>query len=334
MKILVTGAGGFIGGVLATRLKSLGHDIITLQRGDYPALETAGIETIRGDLTDLATVQRAANGCDVVFHVAALAAVWGPAIDFHRTNVIGTRNVIQACRLEGVTRLIYTSSPSVVFDGHDQEGIDEKTPYPDKFLAHYPRTKAMAEREVLAANDTQLSTVALRPHLVWGPGDRHLIPRIAERACAGTLRWIDRPGVLIDATYIENAIDAHIAAMQALLTSKACCGKVYFISNGEPTPPRELISGILSSLNIRDQFPSISPGLAYGVATLLEWIHKIPGVHGEPSLTRFSARQLSTSHWFDLSAAKNDLHWVPRVTTAEGIEQLCKNHYHAASQTT
>ena len=333
MKILVTGAGGFIGGELSRRLKELGHQVVTFQRGHYRQLEDEGIATIRGDLADLEAVRLAVTGCQVVFHVAALASVWGPARDFEDCNVKGTENVIDACQHHQVPRLIFTSSPSVVFCGDHQEGIDEQVPYPDKYLAHYPRTKAIAEKSVLGANDEKLSTLALRPHLVWGPGDRHLIPRILERARKGRLRLIDAPGTLIDATYIDNVIDAHIAALSTLKAGSPCCGRCYFIANGEPIELHRLIAGILEAAQLEVVKPDVSPRMAWWLATLLEWLHRIPGVTGEPALTRFTAQQLSTSHWFDLSAAKNDLGWEPKISTEEGLQRLARSLRPAAELT-
>lgn len=324
MKVLVTGAGGFIGGHLARRLLEQGHEVATFQRGHYPCLESEGISTIRGDVADSTAVIEAIQGVDAVFHVAALASVWGPRAEFERCNVLGTQNVIAGCRHHRVSKLIFTSSPSVVFDGNHQQGIDEQTPYPPRYLAHYPRTKAIAEQDVLAANDARLATVALRPHLVWGPGDRHLIPRILDRARTGKLRLIDAPGTRIDATFIDNAVDAHIAALDALSVGSACSGRPYFIANGEPMPAHQLIGGILEAAALDAVAPSVSPRFARAMATVLEWFHSIPGVSGEPLLTRFTASQLSTSHWFDLSAAKRDLAWSPRVTTEEGLQALAR----------
>jgi nucleoside-diphosphate-sugar epimerase len=322
MKVLVTGAGGFIGGALARRLHGLGYQVRSLQRGSYPQLEEDGIATIQGQLTDPDVVSDAVAGCAAVFHVAALAAVSGPYSQFHNTNVIGTEQIIASCRKHRVEKLIYTSSPSVVFDGQDQEGIDESVPYPASYLAHYPQTKALAEKAILTANGPELATVALRPHLVWGPGDRHLIPRILDRGQSGKLKLIQHNGALLDATYIENAIDAHIAAFKSLAPDSPCCGKPYFIANDEPVAPEVLIGGILQSAGLAPVKPSISPQLAFAIGTVLEWVHRIPGWPGEPILTRFTARQLSTSHWFDLSAARRDLNWEPRISTAEGLRKL------------
>ncbi len=333
MKVLVTGAGGFIGGHLARRLRDDGHQVRTFQRGSYPQLQRDGFEVLQGDLGSEDLVTEAVSGCDAVFHVAALAAVSGPYRDFFQTNVAGTKHIIEACRVHGVEKLIYTSSPSVVFDGQDQEGIDEKVPYPRHHLAHYPETKAIAERAVLAASGHQLATIALRPHLVWGPGDRHLVPRIIERAKAGKLKLIRREGTRIDATYIDNAIDAHIAALESLSRGAPCSGKCYFIANDEPVPVEQLIAGILQAAGLPAVQPTISPQVAYLAGTLLEWLHRIPGWQGEPALTRFTARQLSTSHWFNLAAAARDLNWKPAISTDEGLDRLARSLSPALEQT-
>ena len=209
MNALVTGGGGFLGGAIVRRLVARGDHVRSLSRRRYPELDALDVEQIQGDVADLNSTQSAVQGSDVVFHVAAKAGVWGPYADYHRANVVGTQNVVAACRKHGVRRLVYTSSPSVVFDGRDLEGVDESMPYPKQYDAAYPQTKAEAERFVLAANGADLATVALRPHLIWGPGDNHLIPRILERGRAGRLRRVGRANKLIDSIYIDNAADAH-----------------------------------------------------------------------------------------------------------------------------
>ena len=181
MKALVTGGGGFLGGAIVRLLVARGDSVQSLARGAYSWQKALGVETFVGDLADPGVVARAAEGCDVVFHVAAKAGIWGPVADYQRANVEGTRNVVAACRSRGVGRLVYTSSPSVVFNGQDMENIDESAPYPTHHDAAYPATKAEAERLALAANDADLAVVALRPHLIWGPGDNPLVPRILAR---------------------------------------------------------------------------------------------------------------------------------------------------------
>ncbi|MEA2631259.1 MAG: 2-alkyl-3-oxoalkanoate reductase, partial [Chloroflexota bacterium] len=205
MNALVTGGGGFLGGAIVARLVARGDAVRSLSRGDYPAMRAMGVEQVRGDLADPDAVARAVDGCAVVFHVAAKAGIWGPYAEYHRSNVEGTRNVIAACRAGGVGRLVFTSSPSVVFDGRDMEGADESVPYPRRHDAAYPATKAEAERLVRAADGDDLATVALRPHLIWGPGDNHLIPRLLDRARRRRLRRIGAANKLIDSVYVDNA---------------------------------------------------------------------------------------------------------------------------------
>jgi nucleoside-diphosphate-sugar epimerase len=327
MKVLVTGGGGFLGGAIVRRLAARGDDVRTLQRGEYPELRRLGAEVHRGDLADAETVHRAVRGCDLAFHVAAKAGVWGPYAEYHRANVVGTANVVQACRRQGVGRLVFTSSPSVVFDGTDEDGIDESAPYARRYLAHYPRTKAMAERFVLAANGDGLATVALRPHLIWGPGDPHLAPRIVERARAGRLRIVGDGRNLVDSTYIDNAAAAHLAAGDRLMSGDAalrtaCAGKAYFISNGEPMAMGELIDRILDAAGLARATRHVSPRAAYAVGCVLECAYRLGRIRGEPAMTRFVARQLATAHWFDISAARRDLGYVPEVSIDEGMRRL------------
>lgn len=328
---LVTGGGGFIGAAIARMLRARDWRVRSFSRGDYPALRALGVETVRGDLAQPEEVAAAVRGCDVVFHTGAKAGVWGHPVDYRRTNVDGTQYVIAACREHGVGRLVYTSSPSVVFDGRDQEGIDESAPYPpvDDFLADYPRTKAEAERMVLASNGERLRTVALRPHLVWGPGDPHLVPRLVERARAGQLRLVGDPRAKlgsprkVDSTYVDNAAHAHVLAADALARPDApCAGRAYFISNGEPIPIAELINRILAAAHLPPVKRSVPPGLAYAVGAVLESLWRLFGAQSEPRMTRFVARQLATAHWFNLSAAKRDLGYAPIVTMAEGLRRL------------
>jgi nucleoside-diphosphate-sugar epimerase len=257
-----------------------------------------------------------------VFHIAAKAGVWGPADEYQRANVTGTENVIQACREFGIRKLIYTSSPSVVYLGVDEAGIDESTPYPDTYLTEYPRTKAIAERMVLTANSPQLATVALRPHLIWGPGDKHLVPRLIVRAKYGRLRRVGDGKNIVDTTYIDNCVDAHLCALDRLAPGAACGGKAYFIANDEPTPLWELIDRILACAGLPPVTKSIPASAAYRLGGLLELIYQLMGSQSEPPMTRFVARQLSTSHWYDLSAAKRDLGYIPRVTIAEVLSRL------------
>ena len=322
MKVLLTGGGGFLGLAIVRLLRQRGDDVRSLARNLYPELDALGVEQVRGDLADAGTVAEAAAGCDLVFHVAAKAGVWGDYQDYYRANVIGTANVIAACRTHGIDRLIYTSSPSVVFDGKDMEGVDESIPYPAHFEAHYPRTKAEAEKVVLAANGPNLATTALRPHLIWGPGDNHLVPRILDRGRRGRLRRIGNRPNLVDTLYIDNAATAHLQAADALAVGSPVAGKAYFLAQGEPRPVWEVVDRILAAGNLPPVTRTISPQLAYTAGWLLEKTYTLLRLSGEPPMTRFVARELSTAHWFDLSAARRDFGYQPQVSFAEGMERL------------
>ncbi len=322
MKALVTGGGGFLGGAIVRLLRARGEDVRSFARGDYPVLRTLGVEQVRGDLADFEAVARGVEGCDLVFHVAAKAGIWGPFEEYRRINVEGTRNVLEACRARGVRRLVYTSSPSVVFDGKDMEGVDESVPYPAHFEAPYPATKAEAERLVLAANRPDLATVALRPHLIWGPGDNHLVPRIIARARAGRLRRIgDRPN-RVDSTYIDNAAEAHLLAADRLQPGAPIAGRAYFLSQGEPRPLWDLVNGILRAAHLPPVTRTVSPRTAALAGTLLEGLYRTLPLNGEPPMTRFLARELSTAHWFNIEAARRDLGYQPRVSIDEGLTRL------------
>ena len=322
MKALVTGGGGFIGGAIVRLLLERGDTVRSFARGAYPALEAAGVEVFRGNLDDAAAVSSAVEDVDVVFHVAGLPGVWGPYEAYHRANVIGTEHVLAACREHSVRRLVYTSTPSVVHTGSDIEGGDESLPYAATFSSHYPRTKAAAERTVLAADGDLMSTVALRPHLVWGPGDNHLVPRIVARGRAGHLRLIGDRQNVVDTVYVDNAADAHLAAADRLRPGAPCAGKAYFISNGEPLPIAQILNGILAAAGLPPVTKRISVPVAVVLGGLAELVFGALRIRSEPPLSRFVARQLSTAHWFDISAARRDLGYEPRVSIEEGRRRL------------
>jgi nucleoside-diphosphate-sugar epimerase len=321
-RALVTGGGGFLGKAIVTMLRARGVEVRSLSRGEYPELKAMGVEHIPGALTDADALARAAEGCVIVFHVAAKAGVWGPYEAYHEANTVGTERVLEVCRAQGISKLVYTSTPSVTFAGEDQEGVDESAPYPDTFLTAYPETKAKAERMVLEANGEALQTVALRPHLIWGPGDNHLVPRLIDRAKKGRLRLVDGGTGLVDSVYIDNAAEAHLNAADALGPGAACAGKAYFITNGEPMAIGDLINGILNAAGLPPCTKNISGGMAYFAGATLEKIYGLLGKTDEPPMTRFVARQLATAHWFDISAARRDLGYEPKVSIAEGLERL------------
>lgn len=324
MKALVTGGGGFLGGAVVRLLRARGDAVRSFTRSAYPWLDELGVEQSLGDLADYTAVERAAQGCDIVFHVAAKAGAWGRYSDFFNTNVTGTQNVIAACKKLGIGKLVYTSTPSVVHGGDDIEGGNESLPYPKHFDAYYTQTKTEAEKAVLAANGPDLATVSLRPHLIWGPGDPHLIPRILERARSGKLRRIGSRPVKVDVTYIDNAADAHVLAGDRLAVGSPVAGKAYFISNGEPVELWGFIDRVLAVAGLPPVTRTISVWKARLAGTLLEWVYWLLRLPGEPPMTRFVAVQMSTSHWYDISAARRDLGYEPQVTIEEGLKRLAE----------
>ncbi len=323
MLALVTGAGGFLGRHIAEMLVARGDTVRSLSRNRYDFLDCLGVEQIQGDLRDAEGVNRAVQNCDAVFHTAAVAGIWGSWQYFYGINTQGTSHIINACRKYGIPKLIHTSSPSVTFAGRDQCGIDESVPYPARFLAHYPATKMLAEQSVLAVNGLDgVLTCALRPHLIWGPHDQHLIPRLIDRARQGKLRRVGNGQNRIDTVYVENAAEAHLQAADALLPGSPVCGRPYFISQGEPVNCWDWINEILALAHLPPVTKSISYRAAYAAGMLLEATAWITRRSEEPRMTRFLAAQLATSHWFDLSRAKADFGYAPRVSNEEGMRRL------------
>lgn len=322
MKVLVTGGGGFLGGAIVRMLRGRGDEVCSFSRSIYPALTELGVEQLRGTLEDRDAVVNAAKGCDLLFHVAAKAGIWGSYHDFYQANVAGTEHVIAACRHNGISRLVYTSSPSVVFDGSDVEGGNESLPYPLVYEAHYPATKALAEQLVLAANSPDLAVTALRPHLIWGPGDNHLVPRIIARGRAGKLRRIGTRPNLVDTVYVDNAARAHIQAADQLYPGSSVAGNTYFISNNEPLPLWDMINRILAAASIPPVTRSIPPKLAFAIGCICEGLWNLFRLSGEPPMTRFVAQELASAHWFDISAARRDFGYRPEISIDEGLLRL------------
>ncbi len=322
MKIMVTGGSGFLGSAICAQLRSRGHLVTAYQRGSSDHLEQMGVTVVRGSITDAGSLENAMQGIDAVIHTAAKAGIWGSYDSYYGPNVTGTANVISSCRKNGVHKLVFTSSPSVVHAGGDIEGGDESLPYPDHFNSPYPATKALAEQQVLAANGPELHTVSLRPHLIWGPGDSHLLPHLRERAKKGKLK-LPGPDKLIDTVYIDNAAKAHLLALDKLITRpETVGGKRYFISNDEPVPQREIIGGLLQAAGLEVDIQAISPRIAMAAGTVLELVWKLFRLKSEPPVTRWSAEHLSTAHWYNISAAKRDFGYVAEVSIAEGLEKL------------
>tara|TARA_B100000686_G_scaffold310922_1_gene354100 strand:+ start:782 stop:1768 length:987 start_codon:yes stop_codon:yes gene_type:complete len=322
MKALVTGGGGFLGSHLAKALLKRDDEIRIVGRRDYPDLPT-GIERMKADLYDLSDAIIACEGRDVVFHAAAKASIWGTDEEFYSSNVVATRNIIDACIRQKVRKLIFTSSPSVVFCGTSLENADENLPYPKTYLSKYAKTKAIAERMVIKANGRNgLLTVGLRPHLIWGPGDPHLVPRILQRARKGKLAQVGEGKNKVDIIFIDNAVEAHLKACDYLENGSPLGGQCYFISDGEPVVLWDWINILLNKMNIPPIRKKITRSTAYTVGVLLEAIYRIFRLPGEPQMTRFLATQLADSHYFDISRAKKDFGFVPLISSRQGMERL------------
>jgi nucleoside-diphosphate-sugar epimerase len=324
MKLLVTGGGGFLGQSLCRGLVARGYDVRSFSRSRHPALDEFEVEQCQGDLADRDAVIGAARGCDAIFHTAAKAGAWGSYDSYHRANVVGTDNIIAACRTHGIGTLVYTSTPSVTHRATHPVagGTADEVPYGTGFKAAYAATKTVAERAVLAANDAQLATIALRPRLIWGPGDQQLLPRLVERARAGRLRIVGSGDNLIDTTYIDNAAQAHFDAFAHLRIGAACAGRAYFISNGEPKPARDIINALLQAAGAPPIRRHVPFAAAYAIGAACEAAWTVLPLRGEPPLTRFLAEQLATTHWYDMTPATSDLGYRPAVSIEEGLQRL------------
>lgn len=333
MHSLVTGGGGFLGRYIVEALVKRGDCVRSFGRGAYPKLEKLGAEVIRGDLRDSAALAAACEGIDCVFHTAALPGIGLNRDAFEAVNQRGTEMLLSDARKCGVKCFVYTSSPSVVFAGVDQCGVDELAPYDfgwmDANRAFYSYTKACAEQTVLSANDDEFRTCALRPHLIWGPRDTHLIPRLIARSQAGRLRRVGEGTNLVDITYVENAAAAHLQAAAAMMqnderagSSSFPAGKAYFISQGERVNCWQWINDVLALASLPPVKRSMSRRTAEWIGGKCESIYRTLRIGSEPPMTRFLAAQLSTSHWFDIGAARRDFGYEPRISTAEGMQRL------------
>lgn len=326
-RYIVTGGGGFVGKALALTLRQQGHDVISLSRSFYPELESLGIHSKQVDIgSGPATWGHLFKGCDGVFHTAAKVDMWGDWESFFATNVIGTRNILNACKDNGVKRLVFTSSPSVIHDGTDLKNVDESYPYPKHYDAFYPQTKAQAEREVLSANGQgELRTVSLRPHLIWGPNDTNLIPTVLERARAGRLTRIGKGGNLVDLCFIDDCVRAHILAMEALEANpQKVGGRAYFISQGEPVSLWGWIDQVLAAHGLPKVERSVSAKVAHGLAASMELISRALsciGIKTTPLLTRFLVSEMATDHYFNITKAKEELGYQPSCSIAEALRR-------------
>jgi len=323
MKALVTGGGGFLGRWIVKQLLERGDSVRVLGRRDYPDLKALNVETVKCNLNDTDKISEACKGVDAVFHVASLTGIWGKPSAFFETNVIGTENIIRGCRKQGVKKLVYTSTPSVVYGTDPIRNGNENLHYPEKYLAVYPETKAIAEKTVIKANGADgLLTCSIRPHLIWGPGDTNLIPRMVDRAKKGRLMKIGDGSNKIGVVYVENAALAHLNACDRLVEGSPVPGQCYFITESEPVNCWNFIGELLEGLSCPPVKKTISTKAACRIGYIFEMIYKLFGITKEPPMTRFLALQLATDHWFDISKAITELGWESQVSVNEGMRKL------------
>ena len=322
MHALVTGGGGFLGSAITKALIQKGDNVTVVGRGTYFHLPQS-VNILQGDIRDYEFIKSCSKDVDVVFHTAALPGIWGPIREFFSINVQGTENIIKACRENSISKLVFTSSPSVVFAHSSLEGVNESAPYPDTYLCEYSNTKAIAEKMVLQENDSSLCTTAIRPHLIWGPGDPHLIPRILKKASDNRLMIVGDGSNQVDMTYIDNAVSAHLKV--ALAPNSKVAGKAYFVSDDDPVVLWKWINNLLDRLGVSLVTRKISYNNAMRLGTFLELLYGFLRLKSEPPMTRFLASQLATSHYFDISNAKKDFDYQPLVSQEEGINHLIRS---------
>lgn len=333
MRVLVTGGGGFLGLHIVEQLRNQGHTVRVLCRKHYPAVAATGSQLIQGDIRDPQLVLSACDGVDAVFHTAAVPGIWGPRSHYLSINYQGTLNVLKACQTRKVARLIHTSSPSVVFDGSDHINADESTPYPKRWLCHYPFSKALAEQAVLNASGQHgLLTCALRPHLIWGPRDNHLIPKLLHAASHGRLRQVGAGQNLVSVSYVENAAAAHLAAEAALRTTGKPAGQAYFINEPAPVNLWNWINLLLNRAGLPAVERRISARAAWAAGTTLEALWTLLRLKSDPPMTRFVAAQLAGSHAYSIAAAIRDFGYCTHVTMDEGLNRLQPDLDRIASQ--
>jgi len=330
-KVLVTGYGGFLGQAICRDLIAHGYQVRGLARNRYSAMEQLGVESIQASATDFAACESACKGVDAVIHTAALAGVWGPAAEYEQINIAATDNLLQACKYHNVSSFVFTSSPSVTFDGQPQRNIDEQVAYPSHWLCHYPRTKAIAEQHVLAANHSnQFATCSLRPHLIWGVGDPHLIPRVIARCRSGKLRRVGNGTNWIDTVHVDYAASAHRLALERMLDKDTqASGRAYFVTDGAPVECWDWITTILKSAGLSPPLKSLSFKAAYRIGAVLEGLYLLARVRQEPPMTRFVAAQLGVDHYFDIASAKKRLGYRPIENRSERVDELASQAFRA-----
>jgi nucleoside-diphosphate-sugar epimerase len=321
VKVLVTGTGSLLLGGIASELVRRGDDVVCLQRRPSTFVGHQNAHEVLADICDADAVAQAAQGCDAIIHGAARVGIVGSQKEFYDTNVTGTKNILQAAEQHSISRLVFVSTPSVAHTGDSLIGAPAGEAEIGRSRSYYAESKAIAERTVLNARNEHLAVVAIRPHLVWGPGDTQLVGRIVERAASGRLAVIGTGNALVDSTYIDNAISAHIAALDALHIGSACDGKAYVISNGEPRTVNELMRSMCGAAGIPFEPRHVSLAMGIRLGSVIERLWPLIK-SSEPPLTRFVAEQLGTAHWFDQRAVQQDLGWTPQVSLDEGFQRL------------
>jgi nucleoside-diphosphate-sugar epimerase len=327
-RVVVTGGGGFVGSAIVRELLTGGELVTVVGRSRYPELAAMGVTCLQGDVADQDFMDLACKNADLVYHVAAKAGIWGRWQDYLRTNILGTVACIKSCQKNNVSALVYTSTPSVVFDRHDLEGVDERTPYAKRSLCHYAISKIIAEKLVLQANSEALATTAIRPHLIWGPGDPHLIPRLLDRGRRKKLKIVGNGTNLVDITYIDNVVYAHLLAAKNLFGPGNAAGRAFFIGQEKPVVLWDWINSLLAETGIEQVRRRVPFKTAYFVGGLLELLYCGLKRTVEPPMTRFVALQLARSHWFNHGAAEKVLGYRPEISTREGMQRLlrhCRN---------
>ena len=320
MKALITGATGFLGGALTRRLKNMGWDVTALGRNPnkLDELEDEGIRAFQIDLKDKKALADACKNQEVVFHCAALPSPWGNFELFYQANVIGTRNVIRGCEEHQVKRLVHVSTPSLYFDYNSRINVKETDPLPDP-VSNYSATKILAEQEIDEAFARGLATIAIRPRALFGPGDTVIFPRLIPHLQSGRLPILGDGENIVDLTYVENVVDALLLCAESPANT---LGKKYNISNGEPVKIWKLVERICNELNLPHPTRKVSYKTASAAAAVLEVICTLIPTHPEPPLTRVSVSMMANSTTLDISAAKNELGYQPKVSIDEGVERF------------
>jgi len=321
MRVLVTGASGMFGAGVAQALAARGDSVTVLQRRP----SGLGLHEVLADVAEASMVRQALARQDAVIHLAAKVNVIGPEQEYQRTNVDGTQAVIEGCRQAGVRRLVYVSSPSVAYPGRSLVGVGAAPADPTAARGPYARTKAIAEGMALAADSDGLAVVAIRPHLVFGPGDTQLVARLVDRASRRRLPVIGPGAALLDITYVSNAVDALVAALDRC---EEVHGQALVVTNGEPRPIRELLDAICDAADVPRPSRRVPVRLAKSAGSMVQaaWdFHdhlRLNRPASDPPLTRFVVEQMSTAHWFDQRDTRRALHWEPRISLDEGFEEL------------